>query len=46
MVVTHSKMLEALDRLDYAADSVAHPTCSNALVEDLFEQDTTQPQEQ
>lgn len=44
MVVTHSNMLEALDRLDYAADSVAHPTCSNALVEDLFEQESATPE--
>ncbi len=29
---------QTLEVLDFAADSVAHPTCSNALVEDLFEQ--------
>lgn len=33
----YGKVFEPLESMDFSGAATAHPTCSNALVEDLFE---------
>lgn len=33
-------VFESMDAMDFSATSTAHPTCSNALVEDLFAEES------